>query len=84
MGVGIKNFRYGMGTLNDLRTRIEKQIETYLPIYSSMNVDLIQLPDHSCNIEITIDDITYVYASDTAPVPITLSDIQLNHTIFLF
>ena len=76
MGVGIKNYRYAMGRLDELKDRVKNQIETYLPCFSSTNVSIVQTPNHLCNIEITIDDTIYVYDSNEAPIPITLSDAK--------
>ena len=76
MGVGIKNYRYSADNLEDLRSRVQTQIETYLPEFQNANVAIIRTPDKVCNIEISIDDITYVYDSSTAPIPITLDDVK--------
>ena len=76
MGVGIRKYRYGLDNLDELRKTIEYQIETFLPDFQNAEVTLIRTPDHVCNIEITIDDVTYVYDSNTAPIPITLTDIE--------
>lgn len=76
MGVGIRNYRYSADNLEDLRSRVQTQIETYLPEFQNVNVAIIRTPDKVCNIEISIDDITYVYDSSTAPIPITLDDVK--------
>ena len=77
MGVGLKHYRFGVDdTLEDLRMAIQEQIEQFLPEYQSATVALIKTPDNECNIEITIDDVVYVYDSKSAPVPITLPDIE--------
>lgn len=76
MGVGIRNYRYSADNLEDLRSRVQTQIETYLPEFQNANVAIIRTPDKVCNIEISIDDITYVYDSSTAPIPITLDDVK--------
>lgn len=76
MGVGIKNYRYAMGKLDELKQRIQDQIETYLPCFNSANISIVQTPNHLCNIEITIDDTIYVYDSNEAPIPISLSDAR--------
>lgn len=76
MGVGIKNYRYAMGKLDELRERVQNQIETYLPCFNAANVSIVHTADHLCNIEITIDDTIYVYDSNEAPIPITLSDTK--------
>lgn len=77
MGVGLKNYRYSLSQLEELQERIQEQIETYLPDYQASQVAIIQnTKDKICNIEITIDDIVYVYDSTTAPIPITLADLS--------
>lgn len=76
MGVGLKNYRYGLNSLDELKTSIEKQIQIYLPMYQNATVLLIRTPDRTVNIEITIDDVTYVYDSAKAPIPISLDDIM--------
>lgn len=75
MGVGIQQWRYGMGTLEELRKRTQTQINTYLPFLVGAKVNIIVQKDKTCNIEIYHEDMIYVYESATAPVPITLSDI---------
>lgn len=76
MGVGIRNYRYSADNLEELRTRVQTQIETYLPEFQNADVAIIRTPDKVCNIEISIDDITYVYDSSTAPIPISLDDVK--------
>ena len=76
MGVGITKYRYTMNTLDELKQRVKKQIETYLPCFPSSNVTLVLTPDHTCNVEITIDNTTYIYNSNEAPVPITIDDAK--------
>lgn len=76
MGVGIKTFRYGINNLDQLKNRVETQIETYLPFYQNVNVALIRTPDKVCNIEITIGNTLYVYDSNDVSKPIRLEDIQ--------
>lgn len=78
MGVGIKRYRYGLNNLEELRLNVEKQIETFLPDFQNATVNIAVTPEKVCNIEITIDDILYVYDSSTAPIPIYLSDIKNN------
>lgn len=75
MGVGIDRYRYGIDNLEDLRKKIEDQIETYLPMYSGADVILVETPDHMVNIEISIGDTIYVYDSASAPIPITLQNM---------
>ena len=75
MGVGLKNYRYGLSVLDQLRDRISDQIKTYLPMYTGADVQIIRTPDKVCNIEITVDGVTYVYDSKSAPIPIGLEDI---------
>lgn len=75
MGVGLKSYRYSLDQLEDLKETIEKQIDMFLPDFPDATVALIGTPDKICNIEITIQDTTYVYDSSTAPRPIRLDDI---------
>jgi hypothetical protein len=75
MGVGLKNYRYGLSVLDQLRDRISDQIKTYLPMYTAVDVQIIRTPDKVCNIEITVDGVTYVYDSKSAPIPIGLEEI---------
>jgi hypothetical protein len=75
MGVGLHTFRYGINNLSDLKNRVQKQIETYLPFYQNVDVTIIQTPDKVCNIEISIGNTVYIYDSNNASKPITLSDI---------
>lgn len=77
MGVGIRDYRYSLTQLEDLRDKIAEQINMFLPDYQNADVNLIlNGPDRICNIEITIDDTTYVYDSSIAPVPVRIADIQ--------
>lgn len=76
MGVGIWRYRYTMDKKEELRNRIEKQIYTYLPYFSDADVTLVYCPDKTVNIEITMDNVTYVYESATSPKPITLEEIS--------
>ena len=78
MGIRLKKFRYGQDTLEELKDRIQNQIETYLPMYQNVNIAMIRTPDKLCNIEISVGDMTYVYESKSAPVPIKLDDIKSN------
>lgn len=75
MGVGIRQYRYAVGKLDELKKRVEEQIETYLPCFPASEVSITQTPDHLCNVEITINDVTYVYNSSEAPIQISLEDI---------
>jgi hypothetical protein len=76
MGVGIKNYRYAFNQLEELRVKIEEQIQTYLPEFQNATVVLTRTEDKLCNIEITINDVVYVYDSATAPIAISLEEIQ--------
>ena len=76
MGVGIKRFRYSINTLDNLRKRVEDQINTYLPFYQGAQVSLITTPDKICNIEIVIGTTVFVYDSENASKPIILSDLK--------
>jgi hypothetical protein len=75
MGVGIKRFRYTINTLDQLQTRLQDQINTYLPFYQSVSITIIPTPDKIVNIEITIGDTRYIYDSSVMSKPIVLDDI---------
>ena len=72
MGVGIVNYRYAMGRLDELKKRVADQINTYLPCFPAGNVEIIINPDNTCDIIITIDNDQYRYSSAEAPIPITI------------
>lgn len=72
MGVGIINYRYAMGKLEELQQRVSDQISTYLPCFPAANVDIKVNSRKLCNILITINDTVYTYDSNEAPIPITL------------
>lgn len=77
MGVGIKNYRYAHNKTEELKNRIISQINDYLPECNSVDVEIKEVTDKKvANIEITVDGITYVYDSLTAPIPITLEDFK--------
>ena len=76
MGVGIRQYRYSMNTLDELKRRVEEQISTYLPMFNSATVGLVITPDKLININITIDQTTYVYDSHKTPYPIALDDLM--------
>lgn len=78
MGVGIRKYRYAVDHLNELKKRIQDQIETFLPEYQNVTVNIRITRKKTCNIEISINDVVYVYDSDTAPIPITLDSIENN------
>ena len=75
MGVGIRNWRYTMGSLEELRKRTQNQIDTYLPQLTGATVIITTNPDKTCNIEISVEDMIYVYDSAQTSYPISLSDI---------
>ena len=75
MGVGITKYRFSVDTLEELRSRIDDQISTYLPDFLATEINIVINSDRTCNVEITIDDTIYTYDSKNAPVPITLTDM---------
>lgn len=75
MGVGIINYRYAMGKLEELKERVAQQIARYLPCFPAGKVDIEITPTKLCNILITIDDTVYTYDSNEAPIPITLDTV---------
>ena len=46
------------------------------PLHPDMGVEIKVTEDKLCNIEITIDDVMYVYDSSEAPIPITLDSAR--------
>ena len=78
MGVGIRNYRYGINTLTDLENRISEQIRTYLPMYELENVSLLRTPDKILNVEIKVEGNTYRFNSADTDNPISISDIMDN------
>ena len=61
--------------MEELRSRIDDQISTYLPDFLATEINIVINSDRTCNVEITIDDTIYTYDSKNAPVPITLTDM---------
>lgn len=78
MGVGIKKYRYGLNNTSELKTRVEEQIQAYLPDFQNATVEISVNEEKTCNIEISVNDIVYIYDSSTAPIPIKLNDIKSN------
>lgn len=76
MGVGLRTYRYGVHNLEDLRSRVQKQIETYLPFYQNADIAIIRTPDKVINIEISLGGIKYIYDSNNTSKPITLDDLH--------
>ena len=75
MGVGIEKYRFAMGRLEELKTRVKEQINTYLPFTASV-VDIEITKDHLCDVLITIEDTIYRYSSSEAPIPITIDSVN--------
>ena len=76
MGVGLVTYRYGVHNLEDLRNRVQKQIETYLPFYQNADIAIIRTPDKVINIEISLGGMKYIYDSKNTSKPITLEDLR--------
>lgn len=77
MGVGIvSKYRYLYSENNEsmLKEDIRNQISTFLPEAQCTNVELIYNDDKTIDIEITVDDTTFLYKSSEM-VPITLETI---------
>ena len=77
MGVGIVS-RYRFlypGEDSELKKDIKDQIDQYLPDASTQEINLVYNDDKTVNIEITVNDLRYIYDSSLL-VPITLQDIQ--------
>lgn len=78
MGVGLNTYRYTLDNAEELKKRIETQIDTYLPYFSDVSVTLVYCPDHTVNVEIKIQNTVYIYESSDSPKPITLLDTKNN------
>ena len=79
MGVGIKNYRYSLSRKSEIENAIQTQINQYLPEFSTNSVNIVEITDKKvCNLEITIDDTTYVYDSTNMPTPLTMEDLNSN------
>ena len=76
MGVGITNYRFLLGNVDELRQRVQDQIQTYLQCFSSPKVTIDITEDKLCNIIIEIDDTMYIYDSSEAPIPISLDSVR--------
>ena len=76
MGVGlVSKYRYLYGDNESmLKDDIRRQISMFLPEAQCTNVNLIYNDDKTVDIEITVDDTTYVYQSSKM-IPITLETI---------
>lgn len=76
MGVGlVSKYRYLYGDAESmLKDDIRNQIATFLPEAQCTNVNLIYNDDKTVDIEITVDDTTYVYQSSKM-IPITLESL---------
>ena len=76
MGVGIINYRYALGMVEELKSKVVDQVKTYLPCFASPQVEIEVTEDKLCNIKITIDDVIYIYDSSNAPIPISLESVK--------
>ena len=72
MGVGIINYRYAFGKLDELKKRVQDQIREYLPCFPASEVKIDITSSKLCNILITVNDVVYTYDSAEAPIPITI------------
>lgn len=75
MGVGIGTlYRFiSSDQLSSLRLTIEKQIETYLPSFQSVNINLEIDDNKYLIIKITIDSTVYIYNTYNNNTPVELS-----------
>lgn len=66
MGVGIvSNFRFTTDTeLENLKSSVEEQIRTYIPEALDSQVDVSYTDDGNIQIDITIEDLMYVFEVD--------------------
>lgn len=82
MGVGLTKYRFM--TENDLptlKTNIEDQIRTYLPLSLTENVvvNLKVKPSKYLLITIIVNNIEYVFDTEDTDIPIQLSDITIRN-----
>lgn len=78
MGVGLRDFRFCIGRVQELEDRIKNQIRTYLTEFAFSEVKIVEITTEKiCNIEITVGDTVYIYDSNAMPVTITLEDYTM-------
>ena len=75
MGVGIRRYRYGMNILENLKARVERQIDTYLSCFPSSEVNISYTDQKSLHVEITVDNYVYVYDSAEFEKELTITDV---------
>lgn len=76
MGVGLQRWRYcTQKEIPSLIERIQKQMDTYLPNTHDPSVTLHYNDDKTCDIEINVNGVIYMYDSSENPIPITLQDL---------
>lgn len=75
MGCGLIMYRHMMASqLGELKSIIKKQIETYLPECMADTVSLNVKNNKYLSIQITCQDIAYVYDSEESSFPIEVDD----------
>lgn len=78
MGVGLKDYRFCIGRVQELEERIKNQIRTYMTEFAFSEVKVVEITEQKiCNIEITVGDTVYIYDSTAMPVTITLDDYTM-------
>ena len=79
MGVGLEDYRFCIGRVQELEERIKDQIRTYLTEFAFSEVRIVEISTQKiCNIEITVGDTVYVYDSTTMPIQLTLDNYALK------
>lgn len=63
MGVGIRKYRYTMGSLEELETRITEQIRTFLPCFPNASVSVYITDGKVLKADILVNGIVYTYDS---------------------
>lgn len=78
MGVGLENYRFCIGRIDELEENIKNQIQGFLPEFAFSKVQVVEITAQKiCNIEITIGDTIYVYDSSTMPIQLSLDDFSI-------
>lgn len=78
MGLGIRKYRFGINKLEELRSKMQYQLDTFLPCFKNATVNIALTRDKICVIEITIGDTVYVYDTEKQSTPVKLNDIKIG------
>jgi hypothetical protein len=66
MGLGIKNYRFNSNSdnINELKSDLKKQIETFLPQYTGVEISMNISKNKILNVSILIGDTEYRYSTE--------------------